>query len=119
MQLLSKNVDRLVNNVRIKVKGYNMKVDFTPTITSQKPTIRFKIKKFFTESRIKLKTLVKDVFEKNTKTNKIVTRKEPNWCQTNDDMPNNAVIDLSISFEEANAPLKQIGLDLNDFIKRK
>ena len=47
-----------------------MKVDFRPTITSQKPTIKSKIKKFFTESRIKLKTLVKDVFEKNTKTNK-------------------------------------------------
>lgn len=96
-----------------------MKVDFRPTITNQKPTIKSKIKKFFTESHIKLKTLVKDVFEKNTKTNKIVARKEPNWCQTNEDMPNNAVINLSVSFEDANAPLKEIGLDLKDFIKHK
>ena len=96
-----------------------MKVDFRPTITNQKPTIKSKIKKFFTESRIKLKTLVKDVFEKNTKTNKIVARKEPNWCQTNEAMPNNAVINLSVSFEDANAPLKEIGLDLKDFIKYK
>ena len=95
-----------------------MKVDFRPTITSQKPTIKSKIKKFFTESRIKLKTLVKDVFEKNTKTNKIVARKEPNWCQTNEDMPNNAVIDLSISFEEFVEDCKKMGLNANDFIKR-
>lgn len=95
-----------------------MKVEFKPAISNQKIPVNSKIEKFFSEGRVKLKTLVNDAFEKKVKSNKIVARKEPNWCQTDEDMPNKAVINLDISFDEANAPLKEIGLDLNDFIRR-
>ena len=96
-----------------------MKVELKPSLTNQKTTLQSKIRNIFINSRIRIKTLVKDVFEKSAKTKKIETRKEPNWCQTDEDMPNRAVINIPVTFEEANAPLKEIGLDLQDFILKK
>lgn len=93
-----------------------MKVDFNPTITNSQTTVKSRIKSFLTNGRVKLKTLLKDVFEKRSEKNVIVARKEPNWCQTDEDMPNKAVIELPISFEEFSEDCKTLGLNPEDFI---
>ncbi len=53
----------------------------------------------------RLRVLSRDVFEIEAKANVskkrvIVARKNPNWCQTAEDMPNRAVIKSSLSIEE-------------------
>ena len=96
-----------------------MKVELKPTITNQKTTLQSKIRNIFINGRIRIKTLVKDVFEKSAKTKKIETRKEPNWCQTDEDMPNRAVINIPVTFEEFSEDCKKLGLDAKDFILKK
>lgn len=93
-----------------------MKVNFNPQATNQKIIFSSKFKSFLTGSYTCLKSLIEDVFERTTKNNEIVARKAPNWCQTAEDLPNRAVVNLQTSFEKANAPLKEIGLNLKDFV---
>lgn len=93
-----------------------MKVELQPAIINQKVSVESKVKRFLTTSHMKLKTLVKDVFEKKTSKDIIVARKEPNWCQAEGDMPNTAVVKSQISMEEATEDFKRFGLNINDFI---
>lgn len=95
-----------------------MKVKFPLTITKQKNVNMSKFKKKYSYCSFSLKNFVKDVFSRTTKTAKIVARKEPNWCQGFDDFQNNAVVKIQTTFEKANVPLKEIGLDLKNFIVR-
>ena len=96
-----------------------MKIKFNPTIKNNKRLVTTKFRCFFAENKKKLQSFLMNTFDKKNKVDIFEARKAPNWCQTAEDMPNNAVINLPVSFEEANAPLKAIGLDLKDFIIKK
>lgn len=102
--------------INLRERGMIMKVDFNLQSANRKMVAASKFKGLLTSSRTCLRTLIKDIFEKTTKSSKIIARKAPNWCQTAEDIPNKATIKLKTSFEKANAPLKEIGLNLKDFV---
>ena len=76
-----------------------MKVNFTPTITNQKPNILTRFKRFLVS---KLKPLPKDTFEKSaveqSEKKIIVSRKYPNWCDGPDSAYRNNTIAQRICY---------------------
>ena len=96
-----------------------MKIKFNPTIKNNKRLVTTKFRCFFAENKKKLQSFLKKTFDKKNKVDIFEARKAPNWCQTAEDMPNNAVINLPISFEEFANDCQKLGLNAKDFIIKK
>ena len=92
--------------------GKVIRLIFPPLTEERRKGIVKDVQKIAEETKVQVRNVRRDTIEK-LKAMKLPRMKEEYLKQKEDPSY------LSISFEDANAPLKDIGLDLKDFIKRK